>query len=843
MRDLSEPNYKQKNIAEISHKMIPKHHLVATAIIGGAMAAGGLYATIKGSQEMKKAKKYLRENKELWAALQTPDIENLKVKLEQAVSQGKLDPKIGQAILQDPSAMKDVGADPKLVQAQEQSLGALQRIAQSGGQDATTRARMAQTMGQVGQQERASREALQAQMQRRGIGGGGTDIASQMLAQQQSAGQAAQMGFQTAADAEQRALQAIAQSGQMAGQMRSQQVGEDAARAQAMDRINQFNTQHRQQLQASNYAALNAAEAANLQAAQQLENQNVGRRESRNLQHTQAYQTDFANRAKKTQGIAGANTGLAGAQQQQGQMWGQFGGSLLGSGGSMLAQGLKPEKPEGADGLVVQSQNQGGMVPGNSYAGDRVDAQVNSGEMILNVEQQQNLLDLIAGKTDQIDPNIPIVQENPQMQEQEMDPLAVAAQQQMPQQQMPQQPPMQNPVDMIAGMQQEEPIQAADGAIAPIQPNPGLPQFAQPPTPIEAMTTNIMTTPPAPPTPPITPITPQTQNPVDMIAGPMPQSNLPVEEVSMGPQMAPVTDAPPTEAGSAIPEEDLVEKVAKEEASEPTDLSAIGKGVAGLGDAVSAAFGGKGQSFARIQASEERQKVRDEKKADQTAEAKQRSEAAQLKRKQDMEDYKAKEKYKVELKAKRDALEQDKKLTGTFQERVTKMSSEGQKSVGLLTSALNSMAKADKILNTTGYTIKDEVMQTALAKHFNLIVNDVLRNESGAAIGEEEYKKIRAMLPDLTDETISPGIRMEKMKIIRDKIMLALAARGLADKKELGNYLNTHVGFYDSLDPNSKLMEGFGPDKEAKAQGGGLQEMSDPDLDAEIAAEEAKLAQ
>ena len=227
-----------------------------SAGIGGVMAVGGLFATIKGTKEFAKAKKYLRENKELWSALQTPDIENLKVKLEQAVSQGKLDPKIGQAILQDPSAMKDVGADPKLVQAQEQSLSALQRVAQSGGQDATTRARMAATMDQVGQQERASREALQAQMQRRGIGGGGTDIASQMLAQQQSAGQAAQMGFQTAADAEQRALQAIAQSGQMAGQMRSQQVGEDAARAQAMDRINQFNTAHRQQLQASNYACL-----------------------------------------------------------------------------------------------------------------------------------------------------------------------------------------------------------------------------------------------------------------------------------------------------------------------------------------------------------------------------------------------------------------------------------------------------------------------------------------------------------------------------------------------------------------------------------------------------------
>ena len=174
-----------------------------------------------------------------------------------------------------------------------------------------------------------------------------------------------------------------------------------------------------------------------------------------------------------------------------------------------------------------------------------------------------------------------------------------------------------------------------------------------------------MTTPPPQPVAPVTPPTSQVPG-VDMIAGPMPQSNLPVETVSMGPQMAPVTDAPPTEAGSAAPEEDLVAKVAKEETSEPTDLSAIGKGVAGLGDAVSAAFGGKGQSFARIQAGEERQRFRDEKKADQEAQAKSQAEAAQLKRKQDMEDYKTKEKYKADLKEKKDSIERDRKLTGTY---------------------------------------------------------------------------------------------------------------------------------------------------------------------------------
>ena len=42
----------------------------------------------------------------------------------------------------------------------------------------------------------------------------------------------------------------------------------------------------------------------------------------------------------------------------------------------------------------------GELVPGESYAGDRVDAKVNSGEMVINLEQQQRLMDLLKGLTD-----------------------------------------------------------------------------------------------------------------------------------------------------------------------------------------------------------------------------------------------------------------------------------------------------------------------------------------------------------------------------------------------------------------------------------------------------------
>ena len=196
---------------------------------------GAAFTNASAERNKKRMMKELRKNQNLWNALQSPSIENLQVNIDDAIAKGKLDPKMGEAILQDPSFMQEIGANPQLVQAQQQSLQSLQDVGRAGGQDAMTRARMAETMGQGGQQERASREALESQMQRRGLGGSGIDLAQQAIAQQRGADRAGMLGFQTAADAEQRALQALSQSGQLAGQMRGQEFSEEAQKAQAMD--------------------------------------------------------------------------------------------------------------------------------------------------------------------------------------------------------------------------------------------------------------------------------------------------------------------------------------------------------------------------------------------------------------------------------------------------------------------------------------------------------------------------------------------------------------------------------------------------------------------------------
>ena len=842
-------------------------------VTGAVMAGAGALSTIYGASEMRKAKKYLKENKALWKALQTPSVENLQVSVQDAIASGKLDPKMGQAILQDPSFMKEVGANPQLVQAQEQSLQSLQDVGRAGGQDAMTRARMAETMGQVGQQERASREALQSQAQRRGIGGSGVDLAQQAIAQQRGADRAGMLGFQTAADAEQRALQALSQSGQLAGQMRGQQFSEDAQRAQAMDRIAQFNTRHRQQLQEANIGRDMQAQQFNLGMGER----NVDRQMQARYHNTGAYQKDFQNRAQRTQGISGANTALSQNRQQTGQMFGRLGGSLMSSGGQMIASGVggggqKPQpqtqssyKPNyntgrsynpnqlmAADGAVVTPNNQGGMVPGTEYAGDRVDAQVNSGEMILNVEQQQNLLDLLAGKTNQIDASQPIVQDTGQnmgqetaMQEpqqpmeggEEMDPLAAARQ--MQEQQAPKlapdfQPtaptaPMTPPQDPIAALQPEQPIQAADGAVVP-QPWQQEVYGGMPPQPYQ----------PHPDDMPPQPIAPIAQGPT---SSPNVQQMEfePIEVTSQSP-----TPKSMVEGQNPI---DLLNQKQQQQPQQPMEQqgqsnwqNTAGKAVAGLGDAVSTAFGGKTQGFQQIMDKEEREKARQDQaniqeanrisKMEQAiAERKQKFADAQLKRKQDMEDFRSKEAYKASLKKKEEEKDTGPKDWRQIQEG---LSSEGKKSLSMTTKMMTSFGTIEKLIkenDAKSYPLVKGKLKTSI----NEYINAALRRESGAAISDEEYTRYLGFVPNWDDDLWATGLTEFKLNNMKDTINSDLFTQGIS-LPEFAKAYDKHTGgkFLNRLGKNSSLK--------AESMSQDLSGMDDPQLEAEAAKWDAENA-
>lgn len=131
---------------------------------------------------------------------------------------------------------------PRLQQARV--LDELARQWGEGGLDAGARADLAEGLGAAAQQERAQRGAILQGAAARGRTGSGTTLAAQMAAQQQSADRASRTGLRAAGDAQARAYQALADSGDLAGVMRGEDYRQASDRASARDRIEQFNKQN-----------------------------------------------------------------------------------------------------------------------------------------------------------------------------------------------------------------------------------------------------------------------------------------------------------------------------------------------------------------------------------------------------------------------------------------------------------------------------------------------------------------------------------------------------------------------------------------------------------------------
>lgn len=137
-------------------------------------------------------------------------------------------------------------ADPATRDAQMRALSRLEQESETGytPQDAAAYARASQEAenvagGLVGANEQ--------RMAERGMAGSGAEIASNLSAQQGAIQRASNAGLQTAADSRTRALRALEGYGNMATNVR----GQDLKRADAQDAINRLNTTIRQR--ATNY--------------------------------------------------------------------------------------------------------------------------------------------------------------------------------------------------------------------------------------------------------------------------------------------------------------------------------------------------------------------------------------------------------------------------------------------------------------------------------------------------------------------------------------------------------------------------------------------------------------
>jgi hypothetical protein len=185
--------------------------------------------------------------------------------------------------------------------------------------------------------ERGQREAILQNAQARGVAGSGLELAQSMLAQQQASNRAAQQGLDVASMAQQRALQAILQGGQLGGQIRGQDFEEQARVAAAKDAIAQFNAQNQQQVNLANSAARQQANMFNLGLKQDVANANTNIRNQQEMYNKGLHQQDFENRYRKAGGVAGGYNNLASLYGNQAQNRLNFVGGLIESGAKAIS--------------------------------------------------------------------------------------------------------------------------------------------------------------------------------------------------------------------------------------------------------------------------------------------------------------------------------------------------------------------------------------------------------------------------------------------------------------------------------------------------------------------------
>lgn len=264
--------------------------------------------------------------------IEQPNIDDLKIKLKQYVQAGILKPEQAQVILQNPSSFGDISTNPSFDEAELGALDKLQEIGNEGGLTATDKAKLGDIANQENQQERGSREAIMQGAAQRGTGGSGFDLMSQLMNQQGSAQRKSDRDMDVAGMAEQRALDAIMKSGDLASNLETQDFNKAAEVAKANDAINQFNTTNKMNVMNSNVADRNAAQKYNLDTKQAIGNSNVDLANKQQTYNKSLPQQIYQNKM----GMANAKSGVL---QGQGTLQDQHDKDVMGNWGNLAKAG------------------------------------------------------------------------------------------------------------------------------------------------------------------------------------------------------------------------------------------------------------------------------------------------------------------------------------------------------------------------------------------------------------------------------------------------------------------------------------------------------------------------
>lgn len=272
---------------------------------------GGLIGNAQAGGDEGRAEGLTMEGVEAFRNLRVPTIEEQRIALQKLVQVGELTPEMAETIAQDPSAMEQITSDPRLRSAQ---LGALEQLRKQGEEGLTLseRADLNQARRETSREVRAREQAMLQDMAARGMGGSGAELASRLSSSQGAAERMSGEGDRLAAMAQQKALQSVAQAGQLSGQIAGQDFDQASAKARAADEIARFNAANRQNISLGNTQTRNQAQQYNLGTKQDISNKNVGLSNEQEVHNKGLYQQQFQNQAARASGLSGAASKASG---------------------------------------------------------------------------------------------------------------------------------------------------------------------------------------------------------------------------------------------------------------------------------------------------------------------------------------------------------------------------------------------------------------------------------------------------------------------------------------------------------------------------------------------------
>lgn len=236
--------------------------------------------------------------------VQAPDIETLKIKLDQLVQQGVITPEQAQAQLVQGNAYDDVSVNPEARGAQMSALEELQSQISNGGLTAVDQSRIQHTLDDVNNTERGQQQSIMEDAHRRGVSGSGIELANRLMSQQHAADTAGRQGMDIAAMAQQAKMDALKSAASIGGQVESQDYSEQAQKAAAQNTINQFNATNQQQVTLANIAANNAAQEANLREKQRVADANTSNENANRARNSGLIQNDYDNKLSKATAVS-----------------------------------------------------------------------------------------------------------------------------------------------------------------------------------------------------------------------------------------------------------------------------------------------------------------------------------------------------------------------------------------------------------------------------------------------------------------------------------------------------------------------------------------------------------